>query len=488
MHHDALLIGGQIALAIACIGILALLYSTPNDAIRLSARKSIWLILGGAILLQGSAVAMLWPALSEDLIRYRIDGATWLAGQSPYALSPAQWDDSTFTGAPPAWDEVDRLGLSPRLHPQLHTIYPPVSELVFTGARGLERMLLNPPTSSHSEQGASVLPKSGVGLSTWRDAMPTFSFWQRGTILRILFGAAAVVSAWLLIRILTLAGQNPWWSIIFAWNPLTTLECGGMGHQDIIGILLILAAIHLLRSRKSIRAGVALALACGVKPFAILFLPFACRSEWRLAGDGASQNTHRFKQVAVLPLAFVLTLFIIALPLLYQHGYVGWFATAGTYTRQWEANGSIYLAFKHFLGHGGDGWAMVHAKEKARLFAAGLTVVVLGLCRVFKANVAQAGYWCLLALLLTAPVVYPWYLLWALALVPLLGGRAGWAVLIWSGTAAISYLLWRQPTWNLPTWATYVEYVPVYTLLAGEISALIYRALAGSPIPFLRIT
>ncbi len=487
MDHDALLIGGQITLAVACIGILALLCSAPADAMRLSARQSAGLILGGAILLQGSAVLMLWPALSEDLIRYRIDGVTWLAGYSPYALSPAQWDSPAFNGEPPHWDEVDRLGLSSRLYPELHTIYLPVSELIFVGTRGIERLFLPPPNPSHGARGATAIASGGAAPSTWRDAMGTLSFWQRGTVLRIIFAAAAATSALLLIRILTQTGKSPLWSIPFAWNPLTTLECGGMGHQDIIGILLILAAIHLLQNRKNIRAGVGLALACGVKPFAVVLLPFALGDGRKRTGDD-SNNHHRLRQAAMLPLTFAVTLFILALPLLQQHGYIGWLATVRMYAHHWEANGSIYLAFKHFFGQGGDGWAMVHAKEHARQFAGASVVVVLGLCWFFKANIAQAGYWCLLAALLTAPVVYPWYLLWALALVPLLGGRTGWTMLIWSGTAAISYLLWRQPTWNLPTWATYAEYGPVYAMLIGEIAALLYRALAGWPMPRLRIT
>jgi hypothetical protein len=299
-----------------------------------------------------------------------------------------------------------------------------------------------------------------------------------------MFAAAAIVSAGVLLRILAMNGQSPWWAILMAWNPLTSLECGGMGHQDIIGVMLVLLAVWQARGGKPARAAVLLALACGVKPFAILLLPFVwreglvspeatapvgARSAARFASGGDKRDALFPRRVMAALLAFALVLILVYLPLLYHQGYIGWSATSRLYAEHWEANGSIYLLFKHFFGAGGDGWAMVHAKDMSRTFATASVVGVAWLCWHLRGGMAQAGYWCFLTLLLTAPVVYPWYLLWVICFIPLLAGRAGGSALLWSGTVAIAYLLWHQPTWNLPPWASGAEYLPVYAVLALEL-------------------
>ena len=78
--------------------------------------------------------------------------------------------------------------------------------------------------------------------------------------------------------------------------------------------------------------------------------------------------------------------------------------------------------------------------------------------------VASAGYVLVLTSFLVAPVAYPWYLVWALALVPLLEGTLGWAALVWSATAPVSYLVWQSNGWRLSGAATCAEYLPVYLL------------------------
>jgi hypothetical protein len=73
-------------------------------------------------------------------------------------------------------------------------------------------------------------------------------------------------------------------------------------------------------------------------------------------------------------------------------------------------------------------------------------------------------------LLLFAPVVYPWYLLWPIAFVPLLRGPQGLAGLVWAATAGLSYSLWRDAGWIWsvrPGWLV-AEYLPVLVVLAVE--------------------
>src|SRR5207247_2253663 len=108
------------------------------------------------------------------------------------------------------------------------------------------------------------------------------------------------------------------------------------------------------------------------------------------------------------------------------------------------------------------GRAMVKAKEMSRLLS--VTMVLLTGLTLWqsRATLAEVGYWFFLILLICAPVVYPWYLLWVLCFVPLIRGPQGLTGLVWSGTVALSYLLWRTDDWTMPKRALLCEYVPVF--------------------------
>ena len=79
-------------------------------------------------------------------------------------------------------------------------------------------------------------------------------------------------------------------------------------------------------------------------------------------------------------------------------------------------------------------------------------------------------------LLICAPVVYPWYLLWILCFVPLLRGAQGLTGLVWSGTVALCYVLWRTSDWRMPPDALRWEYYPVAVMLGIEFLGICTKA------------
>ncbi len=83
LSTSRILVGGVVLLA-GHGAIAALLATTHKGAIRLSMRGSVLIILGGAVLLQGAAVAWVVPVYGSDLARYRLDGGMWMSGLSPY--------------------------------------------------------------------------------------------------------------------------------------------------------------------------------------------------------------------------------------------------------------------------------------------------------------------------------------------------------------------------------------------------------------------
>ncbi len=445
IDRDMLLVAGWMGLGAACVAMLALLRTTPVDAIRLRPRVSRWVVVGGCALLQAMSLVVLSPLLSDDLLRYRLDGRLWLEGRSPYALSPAEYVIADL----PTLDGADALVP----HGDLHTIYPPTAQGAFVAARAIEDALIG------------AVPAMGA----WRPGAAELPLIHRALPLRAMAGLAAVVTTWLLVNWLVRRGLSPWYAAVFAFSPLTTIECAGMAHIDALGVMLLVAALTMGVSRPAL-AGALAVLAAGVKPHAILALPLLLR---------------RRAVSAWLP-AVVVGL-LMTVPLLIDGGWSGFSKTASTYAAEWEANGSIYELFKATAG--GDDHAMVDAKESARRVAmvVPLLLAMWGYLRRWES--VRLIHLVFLALVLTSPVVYPWYLLWMTALVPVLAGGATepgprsdsgpgglvggpapvYTTLTLAATVSLSYLLWRTRDWVMrPGWLL-IEYVPVYAVLAAEL-------------------
>jgi hypothetical protein len=438
LNNDPLLIGGWlfITVLLGCVGLL--LRTTPPDAIRLSHVSSLWLILGTAALLHAAALLLLWPGLSEDVLRYRSDGRMSLAGMSPYSTTPREF----FAMHPP--DSIDVA----MPFQQMCTIYPPTSQVIFIVAAALENRLTHPP----------VRP-----TGTWREILPDLTLVQRALVLRTIFASFSVASAWLLVRLLIDMNRSPWWAILFAWNPLVIVETAGMGHQDIVGVFLLLYVLWAMHRQRFGAAAAMLALAVGVKLIAIVLLPFLCR-------DARGLDT-RSASLRVLLTFAACAIAIFAPLMLYQHGYRGWLESTRIFSTQWEANGSTYELIKSLFGHGDGSWAMERAKFAARLLGAAMLLLSGVLLWRKRARFEEAAYWLFLVLLLFSPVVYPWYLLWVLCFVPLLCGAQGWTGLVFGGAVVATYLLWHLPQWVMPGRILVMEYAPVYAVLLFELIA-----------------
>jgi len=156
LNNDNLLIGGWLTLIalLLCVGLL--LRTTPRDAIKLSPATSSLLIIGTTAVLHLAALILVMPALSEDVLRYRLDGKMWLAGVSPYATAPAEFLRAHET------DAIDRL--TP--FPQIRTIYPPTSQMIFAMAAAIERGVAMP---------------ANVADGSWRQVLPGLPLVERAS-------------------------------------------------------------------------------------------------------------------------------------------------------------------------------------------------------------------------------------------------------------------------------------------------------------------
>jgi hypothetical protein len=291
------------------------------------------------------------------------------------------------------------------------------------------------------------------------------SFSERALLWRLVDAILAVACVFAILALLRQANQSPWWAILFAWNPLVLIETSGMAHQDIAGVLLMLLMLLAANKRRFALAGALLVLVIGVKPIAFLLAPFLFRDA-----------SIRWRSLGATIAAFGVAAAMLALPLLYHDGLTGMLLTGRIYSQNWEANGSVYEIFKILFGTGDLGRAMVRAKEMSRLFSVTMALLTGLVLWQSRANLAEVGYWFFLILLICAPVVYPWYLLWILCFVPLLRGPQGLTGLAWSGTVALCYVLWRTGDWRMPPDALRWEYYPVALMLGIEFLGICTRA------------
>ncbi len=173
------------------------------------------------------------PVLSDDIYRYLWEGRVLLHGADPYRLAPSH----------PALAHLRDTTIYPRInHPELATIYPPLSLAGFAIP-------------------AAIWP-TVVGMKAW------VVLWDLGVV--------AALGYWL--RSL---GRSPLWAAAYAWNPLLLVEYAGNGHNDpcaILGLVLALAWAE----RRPLASAAALSVGVLTKLAPILALPFLLRRwPWR---------------------------------------------------------------------------------------------------------------------------------------------------------------------------------------------------------------
>jgi len=174
------------------------------------------------------------PALSDDVYRYVLDGRNTAGGINPYLLTPAE-------------QQHHRELVALVNNPTMHTVYLPTSQWVFAATA------LATPRGTEAQASARVFRAVMVG-----------------------FELAAIS---LVLLALAASGRSCWWAALYAWHPLPLAEIAGSGHQEGLGIFLLVAAIGLGTTVASsgqwlhtTRWTVFVALGALVKP---MFLPVA---------------------------------------------------------------------------------------------------------------------------------------------------------------------------------------------------------------------
>jgi hypothetical protein len=364
--------------------------------LRLWDRHGSWLdrpqvLVGGALLLRLLFLPTL-PDLSDDLVRYVWDGWLTVQGLSPYRFPPSDPSLAAFH---------DSVLFRAMNSPDYHSIYPPLSQLVFVPG-GWVHGVLGWPASGRMVKGGFFLLEA--------------------------------LGALLLIRTLARSGRPLRSAVLYAWNPLVLLVVAGGGHTEgglILGIALLLAGVG---ARASGTAWSGWCLAVLSKGFPILLAPLV----WR------ALRVHRPPQAvlagAIPPAVGAL---LLAGFFLRPQDLPGILGSARLYVQLFEFNAGLYLGLTQIAqlltGHG---WGHRIGPALAALFLVGSLLLVLRHPVRDLPSAARAILLVHSLHLLTATTVHPWYLLWVLPLLPFTTTfRTAW---LWASAAA------------LPTYLTYL--------------------------------
>jgi len=426
------------------------LYLKLPDSTRLGWRIVLIGLLMRAILI-GST-----PIQEVDIYRYMWDGVVVTQAISPFRYPPLAIADEEQLAIE---SDVNTLrsvvasdvGIREVLHrvhyPELPTVYPPASQLVFAAAA-----IVTPGHSSVSTR--LLIMKSWI----------------------VAFDLASLGCIWLLLRHF---GKHTAWLIAWAWSPLVLKEFANSGHLDSIAVFFTLAATCLLLMRSTrismCASGLMMGLAVASKLYPVVLLPLWIISYSRQSG------WLRGTQLATVAL---LASFILLLPMFWnqpaaepQSGNSDTSAASqgplqglSTFLTRWEMNDLLFMIIEENIrpaAHVPEQpalWFVVVPDHLRKAITTQLAIwsgqpeerIPFMATRVITAmfflaamcwlalrawrEPHQLPQWIFLALAwfwFLAPTQNPWYWCWALAFVPFAKSRLWLAV---SGLSLIYYL------------------------------------------------
>ena len=411
------------------------------------------------------ALMPMMPNLSDDIYRFVWDGRLLYQGYDPFAYLPSE----IMRGK----TAVAAVGIDQELYDQLnspdyYTVYPPVNQAVFA-------------------------------LAAW--ASPT-SVRGSAIIIRLVIFAAELLTLWLLLRLLRgeypgksqenieyRAGNTEFRSkttstssfiihhslfdilfkrinppktstpyqpslraiLLYALNPLVIIELTGNLHFEALMITFVLGSVYLLRQRKIMWSGVALALAVCTKLVPLIFLPlYLRRLGWKWA----------LLFYAVVGIATV----ALFLPLITPELLAGMRDSVGLYFQKFEFNASVYYLVRE-VGFYQKGYNIIQSAGRWLATSTFLMIMLYALLERERSLLASFG-WVWLIFLLLSTTVHPWYVTPLLAFTAFTPYRYA---LLWSGLVFFSYAGYTATGFSENLWITGVEYGAVLGMLGYEV-------------------
>jgi|GEM_PF-3713210 len=438
-----------------------LLHTTDQvtNAIKLKPWLSVLIITVLAVSVRCVVISTWVPTLSDDHFRYRHDGHSVLAGEDVYSLLPQdQHVRITPYGLTPAReprrhqpDLLDRFSNIP-FQP---TVYLPVNQLTFALTAAVEKAVIRDNRLKPDEW-----PKPR-NTAAWDLQLLQLSGDVRMLPYRIVHTLADVVTLFLLMALLAHHGRSVWWAALYGLNPLVLIEVAGNGHLDPVGYVFVIAALLAYAKKRENVAAVMIGLGILCKPLAALVLPALLLHQLRQADGATLWQKLRPNPWPTVRLIAVCALTVLLGFLPFAAGLTSLRATLGLVAQSYHFNGPLFDLLRWLALDGNS------TPVRPILGVLHVVVQIVIFTKAYRRNwpVAVTVMHATTAFLIFSPQVYPWYVLWALALIPLAWHAGTWLL---SLTVLSSYSVWivyrSTGEWEQPNAVLLLAWVPVLVL------------------------
>ena len=384
------------------------------------------------------------PILEDDYQRYLWDGAVVAHGFNPYAASPRAVIDggpshslaglATETGSGEPALVLRRIN-----HPNLTTLYPPVTEAAF----------------------ATAYAVSPWSLNAWRSLL-------------LLCDLSILI---ILLSLLKTTGRSSLWAALYWWNPLVLKEGFNSAHMEPLVVALVMSTLWLAARRRPVLATVALGFAAGAKLWPVLLLPIILRAT-------AANARHVIGCVSL----FAAMLALWAAPIL----SAGLTETSGliAYAEAWKTNSALFPLLQSSMAplFGMTGLPSAYAAIAVK----GGLACGLGWFAVRQAKTAietpldliKRSALVVAALVVLSPAQYPWYVLWV---TPFLAFWPSRTLLLMGGLVplyyASFYFIAQETLETAGPILLGMIWLPVWISAALELWAVARNTVPRNPVP-----
>ena len=346
-----------------------------------------------------------FPVLEDDIYRYLWDGRQTIVNGNPYIQAPADFFD-----ADNLTDRFENI-LDGINYPYVATVYGPSSQWIFAAA-----YLISP---------GEVWP------------------------LQLILIIADLALIGLLMKV-----AKPNAVLLYAWCPLVIKEFAFTAHPDLFGAFLMVCALRAYLNNRPILVGALMAMACGIKIFPLIILPFLLKFSWR----GWS--------------AFIVTAILIALPFGIQQAWLpdGLKVMSG----DWFFNAPLYRAYAELIPreYSINILKVIVLLSFAVLCAISLLKDVYNHYLKAYSLTLPRGDILFGAMLICLPALNPWYAIWLLPFCTIRPSIWGWVsatMLLLSYICGINLNDSSIGPYEVPNWVLMIEFGVIALALIAEI-------------------
>jgi alpha-1,6-mannosyltransferase len=258
------------------------------------------------------------------------------------------------------------------------------------------------------------------------------------TAMKLFLAACEMAVVFVLLRLLDRRGLPRGRVLVLAWSPLALVETAGGGHNDAFGMLLLVLALLALDGGRTASSAAAIGLG-----FAAKILPGFIGVAWG--------RRYRPRDLAVAAIA------VAAVTLPYASAGEGIGRSLQKYAAYWRFNESAF--------------ALVAAVAPDQTTAVRISSLLLAALALWlgwrRVEPVTAGLTVVIAGLLLAANILPWYVLW---LLPFLVLRDCPPALLFTGTVSLAYLvypIWLSgERWHVGWDIRALEYLPCVAVAA----------------------